>query len=158
MPSLEFVESLPDELVPLVATLGSAVVGAVGMFLNRHNRAINELDRLLDMRGKCEAGTAEAESLDLAIRVLSPRLSRKVRRRINPIGVATFSIVGALLLGFSYILWSWATSVESALAAVVAFVVTFGSLIFLAGGLSILSKVEGEEVEGETTRASKTSR
>lgn len=46
---MEFDELLP-EILPLIPTLGSAAIGAVGLFLNRRSRAMSELDKLLDMR------------------------------------------------------------------------------------------------------------
>lgn len=115
------------------------------MFLNRRSRAIGELDKLLDMREKCESGTPEATSLDQAIGVLASRLSKRVRRRMDPIGIATVLIVAILLFGLMYLFWAWTLSSDGWWLWVPTVVITFGSIIFLAAGIPSLSKVEGEE-------------
>lgn len=83
--------------------------------------------------------------MDLAIRILAPRLSKQVRRRMNPIGVATFSVVAIVLLPISYLVWYWAISSANPWVWGLAITVSSLSLGFLAAGISVLSKVEGEE-------------
>lgn len=97
------------------------------------------------MRKKCKDDSTEVECLDQAIAILAPRVSKRVRRRMNPLGVATFSIVGVFLFAVSYVVWDTAINSEMPWVWAIAVALTFGSLTFLAGGIPILSKVDSED-------------
>lgn len=136
--------NLGSWLPQVIALLPSAVVAAIGIFSNRKKRVMNELDKLLDLRERCGNDSAERANLDAAVASVSDRLSATMRRRIDPSGVAAVVFVGFILLTVMYFVWLWAFESGFWLIWILAFVVSFFSLAFLAAGIPKMFKTDGK--------------
>lgn len=131
------------QVLALIPSLGAALVT---LLINRRRRAINELEKLLELRLKCKDNTSEARSLDAAIASVADKLSERLRRRVSGSGVAAVAFMGLVFLTASYWLWFWAFQTGIWIAWVVAPLVTFLSVVVVIGGFPSVFKKEAEVI------------